>query len=66
MSKMPVSNRSPFIQMKSFFFILPIFLATALFAEVDKDALFPKWRKDSKSNFFRPRTPHHQSLFAVF
>ena len=47
MSKMPVSNRSPFIQMKSFFFILPIFLVTALFAEVDKDAL-PDLEKDLK------------------
>lgn len=56
MSKMPVSHRSPFIQMKSFFFILPIFLATALFAEVDKDAL-PEVEDGFEVDFF-VREPH--------
>ena len=56
MSKMPVSNRSPFIIMKTFFCILPIFLATALFAEVDKDAL-PDVEDGFEVDFF-VREPH--------
>ena len=56
MSEMPVSNRSSFILMKTFFCILPIFLATALFAEVDKDAL-PEVEDGFEVDFF-VREPH--------